>query len=100
MSEEDQATAIGHAIQAAVSKNQLVILEAELDCAAESFRIAHEALRELLKGTDPKRHDIYKALKAIPDRNRLKDTITEYESVAARNAELAERAKQLNPLNF
>ena len=99
MSEEDQASAIGHAIQAAAaSRKQLLALAAEIERAGESFRIAYEGLRELLANNDTKGHDVYKALKSIPDLKKLKERISEYEDVAARHAGLAERARQLSEL--
>ena len=99
MSEESQATAIGHAIQAAAAaRKQKAILAAEIDRAAESFKIAHEALRELLGDSPAKGHDVYKALKAIPDVQRLRELVSEYPNAATRLAELAERARELSSL--
>ncbi|HUK18244.1 MAG TPA: hypothetical protein VLW65_17580 [Bryobacteraceae bacterium] len=98
MSEEEQATAIGRAIQTAMAAKKLMLsLAAEIDRAAEAYKIAHEALRQFLAGS-PGGRDIYKAISALPDPEKLRILIREYEETASRHAELAARAEQLSRL--
>jgi hypothetical protein len=98
MSEDDQITAIGYAVRAATeSKRELLALEAMLERAAENFRVAHQALREILTGGEVGQgRDVYKALKAIPDVQKIKELLREFGEVRSRHAELAERARKLS----
>jgi len=100
VSEEEQITAIGYAVQsAAASKQKLLALESALEHAAASFDLAHQALRDILTGGEVDHgRDIYKALKALPDIQRLKEWVCEFGEVRERHAKLAERARQLSGL--
>jgi len=100
MSEDEQVVAIGRAIQAAAaSRKKMHALAAELEHASESFEIAHKALREVLLGTKTLRaHDIHRALKAVPDVQRVKELVADFEETVSKHLELEERAKQLSDL--
>lgn len=95
MSEEEQITAIGRAVQAAAaSKKRLRALEAEIEHASESFKSAHEALDAILHRSQGR--DIHKALKALPDAQKIKDLIREFEEVTSRHSALEARARELS----
>jgi hypothetical protein len=97
MSEEQQVAAIGRAVQAAAaSKKKMLALEAEIEHASESFKIAHEALDAILKRSEGR--DIHKALKALPDVQKLKDLVREFEEAAGKHSALAARARELSDL--
>jgi hypothetical protein len=100
VSEEEQITAIGHAVQAAAaSKQQLLTLEAALEHAAASLDSASQALRDILAGGEVGLgRDIFKAIKAIPDIQRVKEWVREFGEVRGRHTKLAERARQLSGL--
>jgi hypothetical protein len=101
MSEEEQVVAIGRAVQAAAaSKKKLLTLEAALEHASESFRVAHDALQEILAGGQLGRgHDIYKALASIPDAQQIKDAIREFDEERSRFGVLSERVRHLGGLS-